>query len=173
MSKEIIIAIAVGIVALIMLYNYFTLKQKEAKSKPALDELDIPAEFQAEYDRGMAPENYEDCTFYTLTHCVHCVRLEKFLAKQEIPFVKVLLDNFTGTARTNLLNKVKEKNPRGSFPTFVSPAGEVTVGFREWQVRELFMKYSTNPENKQIAEAATENTENENTEAKTSENTEK
>ncbi len=125
---------------------YYTMHRKVVKvtKKPvnrADTELVIPARFQFSYDHGIDPEGFKICTFYTLTQCVHCGRLEKYLEVNRIPFTKVLLDNYEGLARRNLMEKLRTYNPRGSFPTLVSPEGEVTVGFREAQVKEIFGKY--------------------------------
>ncbi len=105
------------------------------------DELVIPVRYQYAYDHAMNPEDFQDPTFYTLTQCVHCDRLEKFLELNRIPFTKVLLDNYEGLARRKLIQKLRTYNPRGSFPTLVSPDGDVTVGFREAQVKDYFLKY--------------------------------
>ncbi len=127
---------------------YYTMhsKVKKATQKPenkADSELVIPARFQYAYDHGMDPEAFKIPTFYTLTQCVHCGRLEKYLEVNRIPFTKVLLDNYEGLARRNLIEKLRSYNPRGSFPTLVSPEGEVSIGFREAQVKEIFTKYAS------------------------------
>ncbi len=149
MSSPIALSIIALIAILSVAYLFFGKKTKvTVTNDKSLDSEDlvIADEFKEEYERGMNPRNYEDLTFYTLIKCVHCGRLEKFLVENEIPYAKVLLDNFEGKARKNLMAKVISYNERGSFPTLVSPEEEVTVGFREWQVREKFMKYSVKEE---------------------------
>ncbi len=146
MSSPISLSIVALVVILSIAYIFFGRKPKaKAITEQQIEEAVVPDEFMEEYQRGMYPTKYEDLTFYTLIKCVHCGRLEKFLIDNEIPYSKVLLDNFEGQARRNLMSKVLSYNERGSFPTLVSPEEEVTIGFREWQVREKFMKYSQTP----------------------------
>ncbi len=150
MSTPIIISLICLVVILFLARKFFggtkdqmpTDDNSAPSTSSSSDEVSVLPEFQNEYDRGMKPTEAKDLTFYTLTNCVHCDRLEKFLVNNEIPYSTILLDNFTGQARKNLMDKVRFYNPRGSFPTLVSPEEDVTVGFREWQVREKFMKYS-------------------------------
>ncbi len=142
MISPISISIIALVVILSLAYLFFGKKSNNTLTDKEIEEVVVPEEFQAEYDRGMYPTKYEDLTFYTLIKCVHCGRLEKFLVENNIPYSKVLLDNFEGQARKNLMSKVISYNERGSFPTLVSPEEEVTIGFREWQVREKFMKYA-------------------------------
>lgn len=153
MSTPIILSLAA--LAIIILGVYFlsnkgksSKKSKEQSELEIVEEVKVPPEFREEYNRGMHPQDYEDSTFFTLTRCAHCVRLERFLEAQEIPFTKILLDNFEGVARQQLMAVIRSYNERGSFPTLVSPDGDVAVGFREWQIRERFMKFSLLEEEK-------------------------
>ncbi len=167
MSEPIMLSLVVLAVIVIGAYFFFGSKKEQAdknstngknQTMEIVENVTVPEEFEEEYNFGMSPIGAKNCTFYTLTHCVHCVRLENFLEKNEIPFETVLLDNFEGQARKNLMAQVRSFNPRGSFPTLVSPEGDVTVGFREWQVREKFMKYSKLTDSSAIDD--TSNTEN-------------
>ncbi len=154
MSTPIILSL-VGLVAIILIARMVTKSKGNTEQYPKPDPSDnidfeevvVPENLQNEYNRGMNPLEATDLTFYTLTNCVHCDRLEKFMHTNEIPYATILLDKFEGAARKNLMAKVRSYNPRGSFPTLVSPEGDVTIGFREWQVREKFMKYSLREEN--------------------------
>ncbi len=147
MTSPISLSIIALVVILTLAYLFYGKKPKaRVLTEEEITDVVVAPEFEEEYQRGMFPQNYEELTFYTLIKCVHCGRLEKFLVENEIPFTKVLLDNFEGQARKNLMSKVFSYNERGSFPTLVSPEEEVTIGFREWQVREKFMKYSIKEE---------------------------
>ena len=56
----------------------------------------------------------------------------------DLPPLQNLLyvDEFNGRDRSDLMDKVRSYNPRGSFPTIVLPGGKVVVGFREQLLRE-------------------------------------
>ncbi len=116
----------------------------EEANNAALDNLE--PHLREIYERALDPTKYSEATFYTLTRCVHCGKLEKYLEANSIPFTKVLLDDFQGSLRQNILKKLRSYNERGSFPTLVSQDEKVTVGFRQWDVYDKFMRFSTNPE---------------------------
>ncbi len=148
MSTPIIISLVALVVVLFIAAKFFGSNkdqmpvEKEGQASEVQSGVSLAPELQKLYERGINPDKAKDLTFYTLTNCVHCDRLEKFLINNEIPYSTILLDEFSGMARKEMMDKVRFFNPRGSFPTLVSPEGEVTIGFREWQVREKFMKYS-------------------------------
>ena len=77
-----------------------------------------------------------DIKLYTLSTCVFCKRLKKFLSENGFEFDYIDVDTLKGTVRQKKLEEVKELNPRVSFPTTVIN-GEVVVGFKENEIRRL------------------------------------
>lgn len=98
----------------------------------------VPARLAGMYEWGINPGSDGTSVMYTLRTCRHCVHLKNFLDKQGIACHLVYVDEFNGTARTEMMGKVRFHNPRGSFPTLVLPDGKVVVGFREHEVRAAF-----------------------------------
>lgn len=72
---------------------------------------------------------------YTLSTCVHCKRLKKFLRDNGFEFEYTDVDKLTGSEREEALLKVMELNPNISFPTAVIN-GKVIIGHNEQKVRE-------------------------------------
>ncbi len=72
---------------------------------------------------------------YTLSTCVHCNRVKKFLTDCSVKFEFEDVDLLTGEERKAILEELKKFNPSCSFPTII--IGErVIVGFREQEIRE-------------------------------------
>ncbi len=64
---------------------------------------------------------------YTLSTCVYCKRLKKYLKDNGYEFDYVDVDTLSGSEREEALLKVMELNPSISFPTAVIN-GVVIVG---------------------------------------------
>lgn len=95
----------------------------------------IPAGKEELFDIGTHPGEDGVPVMYTLTTCRHCVHLKDFLDRHNINFHLVYVDDFESRARMAMMDVLRSRNPRGSFPTLVVPGGTVVVGFRESQVR--------------------------------------
>lgn len=76
---------------------------------------------------------------YALETCRHCRKTREFLEENKVQFHLVYVDQFSGEARSSLMDKVRTFNPRGSFPTVVMPGGKTVVGFREQLLREALL----------------------------------
>ncbi|MBS5048963.1 MAG: glutaredoxin family protein [Desulfovibrionaceae bacterium] len=76
---------------------------------------------------------------YALETCRHCRKTREFLEENKVQYHLVYVDRFSGEARSNLMDKVRAFNPRGSFPTIVMPGGKTVVGFREQLLREALL----------------------------------
>lgn len=67
---------------------------------------------------------------YALSTCIHCRHTREFLEKNKIEFNCTYIDKLEGEARNDALEKVREVNPRMSFPTMlIGPEHVVVVGF--------------------------------------------
>jgi len=75
-------------------------------------------------------------TFYGLSTCGWCRRAKEFLDANDVDYQFVYVDLAQGTDRTEASDRVRELNPRGSFPT-IQIDDEVVVGFDEERMSEL------------------------------------
>lgn len=74
---------------------------------------------------------------YALSTCIHCRHTREFLEKNNIDFDCTYVDKLEGEERNAALEKVREVNPRISFPTMViGPAHAVVVGFNPEAILE-------------------------------------
>ena len=74
---------------------------------------------------------------YALSTCVHCRHMREFLEQNNIDFECIYVDTLEGEAQKITLGKVREANPRLSFPTMiVGPEHKVVVGFTPEAVKE-------------------------------------
>lgn len=73
---------------------------------------------------------------FALETCRHCRKAREFLDENKVNYHLVYVDLYSGEARSQLMDKVRTFNPRGSFPTIVMPGGKTVVGFREQLLRE-------------------------------------
>ena len=79
----------------------------------------------------------EPIIFYGLSTCIHCRHTREFLEKNNIDFDCTYVDQLDGDARTAALEKVKEVNPRMSFPTMIiGPSHTVVIGFNPEAITE-------------------------------------
>ena len=72
---------------------------------------------------------------YTLSTCSHCKAAKKFMSNNGVDYEFVDVDLLKGTDQAAAIERVRERNPRLSFPTII--IGDlVIVGFQEGQIRE-------------------------------------
>jgi len=72
---------------------------------------------------------------YTLSTCSHCKAAKKFMSDNGVDYEFVDVDLLKGTDQAAAIERVRERNPRLSFPTII--IGDlVIVGFQEGQIRE-------------------------------------
>ncbi len=72
---------------------------------------------------------------YALSTCIHCKRTKELLEEKNVDYDCVYVDLLKGEERNEILNKVKEFNPRLSFPTLVV-GDKCIVGFRKEEIEE-------------------------------------
>ncbi len=75
-------------------------------------------------------------TLYALSTCGWCRKTKELLDANQIQYEYIDVDQCQGDERTEASAKVRELNPRGSFPT-IRIDGEVVTGFDEDRIREL------------------------------------
>ena len=135
------IIILLFIVVFIILSVFFKKNSKKTTFQAAHKQSPLSPEEQSLYEMGLHPGEDGIALMYTLKVCRHCVHLKKWLEQHEIPFHEVYVDKYHGENRSELLNKLRSYNPRGSFPTLVLPGGKkALVGFRESELKKTFEK---------------------------------
>ena len=90
------------------------------------------------YQLGMNPIS-EKPIMYALTTCPHCKNTRKFLDANHVDYIIIYLDEYAGSQRSDLMEKVRTYNPRGTFPTILVPGGKVIVGFRKQLMQEALI----------------------------------
>jgi len=77
-----------------------------------------------------------EITLYALSTCGWCRKTKELLDSQQVEYRYVHVDQCQGDERTEASAKVRELNPRGSYPT-LQIDNEVVVGFDEERILEL------------------------------------
>lgn len=74
---------------------------------------------------------------YALSTCVHCRHAKEFLEENNIDYDCTYVDKLEGADRKSALEKVREVNPRMSFPTLIiGPRHVIVVGFNPEAIKE-------------------------------------
>jgi glutaredoxin len=73
---------------------------------------------------------------YALSTCGWCRRTKELLDAANVAYDYVYVDNCTGDERREAVDRVRELNPRGSYPT-IQIDDAVVAGFDEDRIREL------------------------------------
>ncbi len=133
------VAIIAAVVVVIVLIAVLVLRKKtpsDEKSGKTKDEK--PQGDQKLYALGMNPVS-EKPIMYALTTCQHCKNTRKFLDANNVDYIVIYLDEYSGSQRSDLMEKVRTYNPRGTFPTILVPGGKVIVGFRKQLMQEVLI----------------------------------
>lgn len=76
-------------------------------------------------------------TLYALSTCIHCKKAKQFLEDNDVPFTVVHVDQLVGDERKETIARIKEHNPKLSFPTIIIDEGVcVIVGFHKEEIQE-------------------------------------
>ena len=126
-----VIYIAAGVIAVAIVAVIVLKKGKDApKPAPAEDSGDPEL-----YALGMNPIS-DKPVMYALTTCQHCKNTLRFLNEKGVEPVVIYLDEFNGSRRSDLMEKVRTYNPRGTVPVVIVPGGKVVVGYRKQLLQE-------------------------------------
>ncbi len=147
-----LILIFLGVVLLVLFLLWRVRKPKDASNeatapKSRLKGVDgvggLTEEKAPEYKIAMNPGQGKP-TVYALQTCRHCVKMREFLGENNIEYDIIYVDSFVSEAKENIMEKVRQLNPRGSYPTLVATDGRVVVGYREQLMREVLLNDSGN-----------------------------
>ena len=75
-------------------------------------------------------------TLYALSTCGWCRKTKELLNSNQIQYEYIDVDQCPDDERAEVSGKVRELNPRGSFPT-IWIDGKVVAGYDEERIREL------------------------------------
>jgi glutaredoxin-like protein NrdH len=74
--------------------------------------------------------------FYGLSTCGWCRKTREYLDLNDVDYDWIYVDQCQGDDRTETVARVRELNPRGSYPT-VQIDDQVVVGYDEDRLNEL------------------------------------
>jgi glutaredoxin-like protein NrdH len=129
------------VVLLIMLAGLagWLLRRRSGRLSPAALRRDSADKTDPLYSLGLRPGEDGKPFMYALETCRHCRAAREFLEENDLDCHILYVDHYTGEDRARLMEQVRARNPRGSFPTFVFPEGQTVVGFREQLLREALL----------------------------------
>jgi glutaredoxin-like protein NrdH len=74
---------------------------------------------------------------FALSTCPACRKTRELLAKYNVDYLLVELDTVDRDSREKLLQKLREYNPKETFPTLVIDGGKkVVIGYGEEEILE-------------------------------------
>ena len=82
------------------------------------------------------PNKKHKVLLYALSTCGWCRKTKELLDSQGVAYDYIYVDQCEGDERAAVASKVREVNPRGSFPTVVIDE-EVVVGYDDERILEL------------------------------------
>jgi glutaredoxin-like protein NrdH len=80
--------------------------------------------------------NEKQVMFYGLSTCVWCKRTRQLLENNDVAFDFVYVDLLRGKEQREAIERVREWNRAGSFPTLVVDGKESVVGYKPDQIKE-------------------------------------
>ncbi len=72
---------------------------------------------------------------YTLSTCIHCKNVKRFLDECKVNYEYKDVDLLTGMEREEVVEEIRKVNAACSFPTIVI-GDRVIIGFKENEIRE-------------------------------------
>jgi len=85
-------------------------------------------------------EDHGNIMLYTLSTCIWCRKLKKWLKSRGYAYSYVDVDQEKGRDREAVMEELKHWNPRCSFPTVVVDKEACLVGFKPEKLKELIDK---------------------------------
>jgi glutaredoxin len=78
---------------------------------------------------------HPEVKMYTLSTCIHCKKVKRFLDECKVKYEFKDVDLLTGKEREEVVEEIRKINADCSFPTILI-GDRVIVGFREEEIRE-------------------------------------
>ena len=73
---------------------------------------------------------------FALSTCVWCKKTKRLLDELGVAYEFVFADRAEGNERDEIIDAMKEWNPRTSFPTMVIRDDKCIIGFKEDEIRK-------------------------------------
>lgn len=88
--------------------------------------------------RGSVPGSLDDrqVVFYGLSTCVWCKRTRALLEDNDVAFDFIYVDLLGGDERREAIERVRQWNRAGSFPTVVVNDEQCVVGYKPEEIKE-------------------------------------
>ena len=88
--------------------------------------------------RGSVSGSLDDkqVVFYGLSTCVWCKRTRALLEDSDVAFDFIYVDLLQGDERREAIERVREWNQAGSFPTVVVNGQHCVVGYKPEEIKE-------------------------------------
>lgn len=74
--------------------------------------------------------------FYSLSTCGYCEVTKKLLDDLEVDYEPIVVDLLSGVEKENAVHKLKEFNPRCTFPTLIF-GDKVIVGMKPQEIKDM------------------------------------
>lgn len=89
--------------------------------------------------RGSVSGSHDEksVTFYGLSTCVWCKRTRQLLEDNDVAFDFIYVDLLKGGERQEAIERVREWNRAGSFPTLVVDGKQCVVGYKPDEIKEV------------------------------------
>ena len=81
--------------------------------------------------------NDHEVKFYGISTCIWCRKTRAFLEENKVAFDFVYVDLLESDEREAAKDKVREFNPRCSFPTLIIDNSECVIGYKTEQIKEV------------------------------------
>ncbi len=133
-----LLLIIVAVLIIIGIF-YFKSKKKVVEDGPELALAKLEPEERALFDQAMHPESAPKTFIYALTTCTHCRKAKALLEENNVSFDMIYIDAYPKSLHSQLSEKMREYNPRGSFPTIYLTTGQIITGYRENSIREALI----------------------------------
>ncbi len=126
-------------ILLIIGFLYYKNKQKPEEDNQEVALAKLPPEERRLFDLAMYPESATKTFIYALTTCTHCRKTKALLEENNVDFDMIYIDSYPKSLHSQLSEKMREYNPRGSFPTVFLTTGQIITGFRENSLKEALI----------------------------------
>lgn len=138
MTSTIILFITLAILGVIA---FFYFKKQHAPVEESIEDTltALSEQEQKLFDLAIHPESAPHTFIYALTTCNHCRRTKALLEENNVPFSIINIDSYPKLLNKELADKVREYNPRGSFPTIRLTNGQIITGYRENSLKEALI----------------------------------
>lgn len=77
----------------------------------------------------------QNVKLYALSTCIHCKHTKEFLDEKGVSYDCCFVDTLSGDEKKDILEEVKQYNPKLSFPTLLI-GDKCIVGFKKQEIEE-------------------------------------